>query len=142
MRRSILTSSIGIIFRKRRLTNCGAEGKPVFIDFTAKWCVICQTNFVVLNLEDVANKFEELGVYRFKADWTRPDPVITEELRKFGRNGVPLYLLYRPGSDTPEILPQVLTPDTVLSYLKEMEEKAPSNSVLGAAKCILIHMRI
>ncbi len=119
-------------FSKETIDKLRAEGKPVFVDFTAKWCVICQTNFVVLNLADVANKFDELGVYRFKADWTRPDPVITEELRKFGRNGVPLYLLYRPGSDKPEILPQVLTPDTVLSYLKEMEEMASKDSGVGS----------
>ena len=119
-------------FSKETIDKLRAEGKPVFVDFTAKWCVICQTNFVVLNLNDVAKKFDELGVYRFKADWTRPDPIITEELQKFGRSGVPLYLLYMPGSETPIILPQVLTPDTVLSYLKEMPDPTPKTTGVGS----------
>ncbi len=110
-------------FSKETVDQLRAAGNPVFVDFTAKWCVICQTNFAVLSMANVTKKFDELGVYRFKADWTRPDPVITEELRKYGRNGVPLYLLYAPGSDKPVILPQVLTPDTVVSYLNEMEIK-------------------
>lgn len=96
------------------------QGKPVFIDFTAKWCVICQTNHLILVLDDVEKKFADMGVVKFKADWTRPDPAITKELRKYGRNGVPLYLLYAPGSTTPLILPQVLTPDVVSGYLDKI----------------------
>ncbi len=96
------------------------EGRPVFVDFTAKWCVICQTNHYVLVTDDVANNMREKGVIKFKADWTRPDPAITKELRKYGRSGVPLYLLYEPGASKPKILPQVLTPDLVNSYLDDM----------------------
>lgn len=96
------------------------EGKPVFIDFTAKWCLICQTNHLVLSLDDLESKFEDLGIVKIKADWTRPDPAITKELRKYGRNGVPLYLLYPPGATEPLILPQVLTPDVVTAYLNQM----------------------
>jgi thiol:disulfide interchange protein len=110
-------------FSPERVAELQAQGIPVFIDFTAKWCLICQTNHLVLSTEDVEKKFKELGVVRMKADWTKNDPVITEELRKFGRNSVPLYVLY--GTDStkaPEILPQVLTPDVVVSQLTDMNK--------------------
>lgn len=111
------------------------EGKPVFIDFTAKWCVICQTNHMVLLLDDLEKRFEDLGIVKFKADWTRPDPAITKELRKFGRNGVPLYLLYAPGATTPMVLPQVLTPDVVNGYLDKLQETAKNSSgIVGTPK--------
>jgi thiol:disulfide interchange protein/DsbC/DsbD-like thiol-disulfide interchange protein len=109
-----------------------AEGKPVFIDFTAKWCVICQTNHFILALDDMEQKFADLGIVKFKADWTKPDPAITKELRKFGRNGVPLYLLYAPGASTPMILPQVLTPDVVTKYLDQM--RAAEKSIVEGKK--------
>ena len=96
------------------------EGRPVFIDFTAKWCVICQTNHFVLTTEEVEQALKEQGVVKFKADWTRPNPAITKELRKYGRSGVPLYLLYLPGKERPLVLPQVLTPEIVLSSLQEL----------------------
>ncbi len=104
-----------------------AAGKPVFIDFTAKWCVICQTNHLVLLLDDIEKKFEDLGIAKIKADWTRPDPAITKELKRYGRNGVPLYLLYMPGVDVPLVLPQVLTPDIVTSYLEKMQHTIAEN---------------
>lgn len=99
------------------------EGKPVLIDFTAKWCLICQTNHIVLNSGEVVKSLDKAGVVRMKADWTKNDPVITKELSKFGRNSVPLYVLYKPGEAKPTILPQVLTPDVVLSYLDDKESR-------------------
>ncbi|NGX41735.1 MAG: Thiol:disulfide interchange protein DsbD [Chlamydiae bacterium] len=108
-------------FSLERIAELREQGVPIFIDFTAKWCLICQTNHLVLGAQEVTNKFEELGVVRMKADWTKSNPIITEELRKFGRNSVPLYLLY--GSDpkaAPEMLPQVLTPEVVLEYLEKV----------------------
>lgn len=94
------------------------EGKPVLIDFTAKWCLICQANHLVLASDSVSKQLDTLGVVKMKADWTRNDPVITQELSKFGRNSVPLYVLF--GSDTdkePLILPQVLTTEVVMDHL-------------------------
>lgn len=105
-------------FSPERVAELREQGIPVFIDFTAKWCLICQTNHIALSADDVSNKFKERGVVKMKADWTKQDEVIAAELRKFGRNSVPLYVLYdsEPES-TPQILPQVLTPNVVLESL-------------------------
>jgi len=107
-------------FSPERLAELKAQGIPVFIDFTAKWCLICQANHMILTASDVHAKFKELGVVRMKADWTKKDTLITDELRKFGRNSVPLYVLYN-GEDKPTILPQVLTPGVVLDHLQAVE---------------------
>ena len=108
-------------FSPERVAELRAKGIPVFIDFTAKWCLICQANHMILTKSDVHTKFNELGVVRMKADWTKKDAVITEELRKFGRNSVPLYVFYNGEEDKPVILPQVLTPGVVLDHLKAIE---------------------
>lgn len=111
-------------FSPERVKALREQGTPVFIDFTAKWCLICQTNHLVLVNSEIEDKMNEMGVVRMKADWTKKDPVITEELKKFGRSGVPLYLLYgKDPDDEPQILPQVLTPDTIKAALNKIEEK-------------------
>lgn len=110
-------------FSLARLHDLQAKNIPVLIDFTAKWCLICQTNHLILSLQEVSDKLEEMGVVKMQADWTKNDPVITEELKKFGRNGVPLYVLYGTNpAEAPFILPQVLTPDIVLDYLKKISD--------------------
>jgi len=106
-------------FSAIRVAELQKQGIPVFIDFTAKWCLICQTNHMVLASERVGTKFKELGVVKMLADWTSNDEEITKALRQFGRNGVPLYLLYN-GKETPEILPQILTPEVVIQHLDTM----------------------
>lgn len=108
-------------FSLERVAELRAKKIPVLIDFTAKWCLICQSNHLVLSNNEVEKKFKELGVVRMKADWTKNDPLITNELQKFGRSGVPLYLLY--GSDPteePKVLPQVLTPENVIGSLNAL----------------------
>lgn len=108
-------------FSPERLAELRERGTPVFIDFTAKWCLICQANHLTLSTSDVAKKFEEKGVIRMKADWTKRDEVIAGELRKFGRNSVPLYVLYgKDQSETPEILPQVLTPEGIIASIEKL----------------------
>ena len=89
---------------------------PILIDFTAKWCLICQANHLVMTNTEVTKKFAEHGVVLMKADWTRYDPVITEALKKYGRSGVPLYVYYSEGEE-PVILPQVLTPDVIVQTI-------------------------
>jgi thiol:disulfide interchange protein DsbD len=108
-------------FSIERIHALQKEGTPILIDFTAKWCLICQANHLVLSTDEVSSKLDELGAVRMKADWTRSDPAITEMLRKFGRNSVPLYLLYgKEAGKQPVILPQVLTPEAVLNELNKL----------------------
>ncbi len=93
-----------------------AAGRPVFVDFTASWCLSCQVNErVALSRPEVMQAFADHKVALFKADWTREDPAITQELTTLGRSGVPVYALYAPGQTTPTLLPQVLTPGIVTS---------------------------
>lgn len=106
-------------FSPKRLAELRQQGTPVFIDFTAKWCLICQANHMVLSSKSVDAKLKEKGVVKMKADWTKRDAVITKELEKHGRNGVPLYLLYGRTAE-PVILPQVLTPDIVMEELNKL----------------------
>ncbi|ADI37491.1 putative thiol:disulfide interchange protein [Waddlia chondrophila 2032/99] len=105
-----------IPFSPELLEKLQDQGIPVFIDFTAKWCLICQANHLVLEVDNVEKKFLQKGVVRMIGDWTKSDPVITEWLKKFGRNGVPLYVLYNEKREV-EVLPQVLTPDLVIEKL-------------------------
>jgi thiol:disulfide interchange protein len=107
-------------FSPERVAQLQKEGKPILIDFTAKWCLICQANHMVLSSNEVQKKMEDTGVVKMKADWTKSDPVITEALSKFGRNSVPLYVLYSGDeNDEPVILPQVLTTDIVSQHIDE-----------------------
>lgn len=115
-------------FSEARIAELERKGIPVFIDFTARWCLICQANHLVLNSKTVSKKMDEMGVVRMKADWTKNDESITAALRRFGRNGVPLYVLYNSKSGSkPEILPQVLTPDLVIGHLDKLEQVLAEN---------------
>lgn len=101
-----------------RVAALRAEGKTLFVDFTADWCITCKVNERgALASDAVKQAFAEQGVVTLVADWTKADPLITEELAHFGRNGVPLYLVYPKGGE-PRVLPQVLTPSLVLNALK------------------------
>lgn len=111
-------------FSAERVAELQKQGVPVFVDFTAKWCLICQANHLVLSVNEVEAAFNQKGVVRMKADWTKADPAITEALKQYGRNSVPLYLLYGTDSSQPQILPQVLTPEIVLRELQAIEQTA------------------
>ncbi len=106
-------------WRQDEVDRLRAEGRPVFIDFTADWCLSCKANeAVAFSSQRVSERFLELGVVAMKADWTRGDPLITRALGRYGRDGVPLYVLYDGRGDSePQLLPQLLTPDIVLEAL-------------------------
>lgn len=87
-----------------------AAGQPVFVDFTAAWCVTCQVNKrITLNDATLQAELAAKGVRLLRADWTNRDPVITQELARLGRSGVPVYALYGPGAAQVELLPEILT---------------------------------
>ena len=98
-----------------------AKGTPVFIDFTASWCLSCQVNKrVALDTPAVRAKLRSHGVALLKADWTRRDDRITSALASYGREGVPLYVLYgRDPQRPPRLLPELLTQGIVLNALDE-----------------------
>ena len=96
-----------------------AENRPIFVDFTAAWCVTCKVNeSLVLKTKKTASLFERTDTEFLVADWTNKDDVIAAELKRFGRAGVPLYLAYKPGASEAEVLPQVLTHDLIKDALK------------------------
>jgi thiol:disulfide interchange protein DsbD len=106
-----------IPYTPAKLAEITGTGRPVFVDFTAAWCVTCQVNKkLVLTDPQVLAALDGRNVARVRADWTRRDPEITRALAALGRNGVPVYVLYRPGKE-PLLLPEVLQRQTLIDAL-------------------------
>jgi thiol:disulfide interchange protein DsbD len=105
-----------------RVDELRKAGRPVFVDFTAAWCLTCQVNAkVALETRAVGERFAQYGVALLKADWTTGDDRITKALASYGRQGVPAYVLYgREPQAEPRLLPEVLTPGIVIAALDEM----------------------
>ena len=104
-----------------RVAELRAEGRAVFVDFTADWCVTCKVNErIVLSKSSVKQAFVETNTAFLIADWTNKNDEIARELESYGRAGVPLYLYFPAGDNSVrgEVLPQILTSDLVISKLK------------------------
>jgi thiol:disulfide interchange protein len=106
-------------FTPERLQGELTQGRFVFVDFTAAWCLTCKFNEAsVLENAEVREAFQRHGIVKLKADWTNGDPVITKLLQHFGRPGVPLYVLYPGKNEEPIVFPELLTKSTVLETLE------------------------
>lgn len=96
-----------------------SQGKAVFIDFTAAWCITCQINKQAVLDTAAANViFVEHDVLRIRANWTRYDPAITAALSAFGRNSVPVYIFYPADGSAPQLLPQILSLDMIRALFR------------------------
>jgi thiol:disulfide interchange protein len=114
-------------FTPERLQAELEQGHPVFVDFTAAWCLTCKFNEAnVLESHDVRDAFQRRGIVKLKADWTNGDPVITKLLQQFGRPGVPLYVLYPRKIGEPIVFPELLTKSMVLEKLDSATHKVAS----------------
>jgi thiol:disulfide interchange protein/DsbC/DsbD-like thiol-disulfide interchange protein len=105
-------------FTPAKLAELQAAGKPVFVNFTAAWCVTCQVNErLALGAGSVAKALTDTGTVYLKADWTNHDSAIAKMLAEHGRAGVPLYLVYGAKGGDPQVLPQLLTPGAVVAAI-------------------------
>ena len=105
-------------YSSTRLAELRAAGTPVFINFTAAWCLTCKVNErIALSKPEVEDAFKRAKVVYMKGDWTNRNPEISAALQAVARDGVPLYLFYAPGAAAPVILPQVLTPAIVIAAI-------------------------
>jgi thiol:disulfide interchange protein len=110
-------------FSEERVAELVAQGKPVFVDFTADWCLSCKVNEkVTFSSGDVTKKINEMGLVMLRADWTLRDEKIARALAKYGRNSIPLYVLYSGnGAEDYVLLPEVLSPGILLEALGKVE---------------------
>jgi thiol:disulfide interchange protein DsbD len=105
-------------YSAQRLAALQAEGRPVFVNYTAAWCVSCQVNDkVALSTRGTAEAFKRHNAAYLKADWTKKDATIAADLARHGRAGVPLYLVYGAGGGEGVILPNILTEGVVVRAL-------------------------
>jgi thiol:disulfide interchange protein/DsbC/DsbD-like thiol-disulfide interchange protein len=112
-----------------RLAELRAADQPVLVNMTAAWCLSCLANErVALSSDTVREALAARGVAYLKGDWTRQDAAITRYLQRYGRNGVPLYVLYPPGGGAPSVLPQLLTADGVADAIRSMPLHTPQET--------------
>ncbi len=110
-------------FDAQRFSELRAQGVPVFIDFTAAWCITCQVNKkVALTSKVVRAKLKEHGFVLLRGDWTNEDSEVTQALRSFGQDSVPFNIIYGPDPhDSGHILPTLLTPGIIIEAIDDLE---------------------
>ncbi|WP_232830665.1 protein-disulfide reductase DsbD [Tropicimonas sp. IMCC34011] len=115
---SEIASGIWTEFDRGKIARRVSEGDVVFVDVTADWCLTCQANKrLVLDRAEMVEALTAEGIVAMRADWTRPDPAISQYLETFGRYGIPFNAVYGPGAPEGIALPELLTRDAVLSAL-------------------------
>ena len=102
-----------------RIAELTAEGRVIFVDFTARWCVTCQVNKGAMHDAAVQKTFADLNVAFLEADWTNKDSVIFEELKRHGAGGVPLYLVYPASGGEPRKFDGLLSAGQIQQAVKE-----------------------
>jgi thiol:disulfide interchange protein DsbD len=113
------------VWSEQRLQQLVQDGQPVLVNMTADWCITCLVNErVALDTDSSKAAMALYNLKYLKGDWTNKDPAISSYLRQFQRDGVPLYVLYWPGQP-PEVLPQILTPDSLRQALEQLSSKQP-----------------
>jgi thiol:disulfide interchange protein/DsbC/DsbD-like thiol-disulfide interchange protein len=107
-------------FNQETLDKAIASGRPVFVDFTADWCITCKSNErFAIDTPQVREEFAKRKVIMLKADWTNGDPAITAILKSHGRAGVPMYLVYPGGVNEPVLLPELISAQSVVNALNQ-----------------------
>ena len=111
------------VYSEEKVATHRAAGRPVFIDFTAAWCLTCKVNErIAFSSNEVHQVVKKRNIAMLKADWTNSDPAITRALAGFGRSGVPLYVLYESDpAAQPRLLPEILSPGILLNAFSEMK---------------------
>ena len=105
--------------------------RPVFVDYTADWCLNCKTNEkLFIETPEVRAAFDSMDILPMMADWTNEDETITEWLEKLGRTGIPVYAIYYPDGEV-DLLPEVITQQMVLDRLTEASKKYPASAYLS-----------
>jgi thiol:disulfide interchange protein DsbD len=114
-------------FTPDRLHSELEQGRTVFVDFTAAWCLTCKFNEAnVLESQDVREAFQRHGIVKLRADWTNGDPTITKLLQQFGRPGVPLYVLYPSKNEEPIVFPELITKSMIRDKLETLGRRVAS----------------
>lgn len=111
-------------YSEEKLSAALQKGQPVFVDFTAAWCITCQVNKkAVLETATADEIFKKAGILKLQADWTNQDPIVTEALYRLDRNSVPVYAFYNGKDSKPQLLPQILTMDMIRNLIPTKESQ-------------------